>query len=106
MFWLEIHEFSRDRQPRWGWVVIILAAVLSFAVLVLVLVSTDDFEDGPTTTVPSTSGPCQPFCIRTPPRRMAGSAARWLFECSAGAAHVRSNASDLLAPSTLLARWF
>ncbi|MFQ6329219.1 hypothetical protein ACLMAL_24210 [Nocardia sp. CWNU-33] len=65
MFWLEIHEFSRDRQPRWGWVVIILAAVLFFAVLVLVLVSTDDFEDGPTTTVPSTSGPCQPFCIRS-----------------------------------------
>ncbi|MFD0360973.1 hypothetical protein ACFQZZ_05860 [Nocardia sp. GCM10030253] len=62
MFWLEIHEFSRNRQPRWGLVAIILAAVVVFAVMVMVLVSTGDFGDGSTTTVPYTPGSCQPFC--------------------------------------------
>ncbi|WP_194836530.1 hypothetical protein [Nocardia sp. XZ_19_369] len=51
---------------HWGGAMIAFALVLVGAVLVVYLVSTADFGQPATSTVPRTPGPCAPFCPATP----------------------------------------
>lgn len=52
---------------NWGRVAIAAGVVLFLAILLMLLVSTADFGDSSTTTVPRTPGACEPFCTNPPP---------------------------------------
>ncbi|WP_069164241.1 hypothetical protein [Nocardia altamirensis] len=61
------NDDNNGRRPiHWGGTMIAFGLVLLFGILMVYLVSTADFGQAPTTSVPRTPGPCAPFCPTTP----------------------------------------
>ncbi|MBF6327306.1 hypothetical protein [Nocardia transvalensis] len=62
--------FFGERMPP-GWLVpalLVLALILSTALVVMVLISGADFHDQPSRVPKPTPGACEPFCTATTPQ--------------------------------------